>query len=918
MRGVNYPVIGISDKGDVKLMMPNRNYQFNGESVTEYPLLDVSNTGDTRLMMPTKHNWNNLSMRDKSNLMKIYIKHGITSLDEVRQHYNSFAAGGALPDHDPNNPYHYHSAQGEKIVITPEDWEANVGKPYFKETEQAVLAEQAAYPEPEYEVNPNFVRGLRGTYSFNMGYGYQNYRNFGSSLPQGYSFTDEGLIVDPQGNYYVQSGYRQSPRFTYNTDKPLKFIIRKGTPIEKNLTFYPINIEKKLKEPLPIDRVMNVNEELVKPIRQSSTQPKTAFKNTVKHKTTIPVRATPPQSKQYGNAKWNALSQKQKRAIWDVVGTAVTKQKYTGLRGAFNHEGYSVPVYSPSLSNEATEGYWSSNENQKIDNFIHSYKTWGDVIKAIGLKDDVKNLPDYRIYEPRATLVRPSNNYENNPKYKQSLNLLDSIFNAHENTNPLFRNLKHTKALGGYLFAHGGETDGSKEDKNKRKPDNPPTRTYDIPMVQPMVSTMDPMGGLGYQAVYFTEEQEKKRAAAEAEAQRREAERIARQPVLRADTRTQADRDRAARQAKQAEYNRLVNEQKDRLMSVGRPNTESQQAAILGMPYVAEAAKNYVQNFDPTAEIRNAMYFVPGVSNVMMAQDAKQAFDNNQTGAGVLNAAFALTPVFGLTPSFKSPLRYTKPANRIGDWTILDYGRNTNTTPVQSTTTPMLGTTNNLMLSSVERPTLSVRPTQGKTNFEPKTRGKINSINTPEQINLPEKFVDFVDKDGNVDAQRFFDFWKYIEKEYGPGYSNQSRIGHSNQSRIEHSLSVAKSAKELPLPKGVSRKDYVQAALLHDIGVAIEGHSKTHGPAGAKILKKIAGTQLSPEQYEAIEKHMDNASFGKGKDLLKAVEFADAARGETLAQALAFHPNLAKYQFEPFNFTGASAAEDFISDMKTD
>src|SRR5574344_2657385 len=786
MRGVNYPVIGISDKGDVKLMMPNRNYQFNGESVTEYPLLDVSNTGDTRLMMPTKHNWNNLSMRDKSNLMKIYIKHGITSLDEVRQHYNSFAAGGALPDHDPNNPYHYHSAQGEKIVITPEDWEANVGKPYFKETEQAVLAEQAAYPEPEYEVNPNFVRGLRGTYSDSMGYGYQNYRNFGSSLPQGYSFTDEGLIVDPQGNYYVQSGYRQSPRFTYNTDNPLKFIIRKGTPIEKNLTFYPINMEKKLKEPLPIDRVMNVNEELVKPIRQSSTQPKTAFKNTVKHKTTIPVRATPPQSKQYGNAKWNALSQKQKRAIWDFVGTAVTKQKYTGLRGAFNHEGYSVPVYSPSLSNEATEGYWSADENQKIDNFIHSYKTWGDVIKAIGLKDDVKNLPDYRIYEPRATLVRPSNNYESNPKYKQSLNLLDSIFNAHENTNPLFHNLKHTKALGGYLFAHGGETDGSKEDKNKRKPDNPPTRTYDIPMVQPMVSTMDPMGGLGYQAVYFTEEQEKKRAAAEAEAQRREAERIARQPVLRADTRTQADRDRAARQAKQAEYNRLVNEQKDRLMSVGRPNTESQQAAILGMPYVAEAAKNYVQNFDPTAEIRNAMYFVPGVSNVMMAQDAKQAFDNNQTGAGVLNAAFALTPVFGLTTSFKSPLRYTKPANRIGDWTILDYGHNTAATTVQeSSTASMLNMPSSLRLGSAERPSLSARPTQG-------------SIGTTNRLQLPEMTESF----RALENEAFgMDYLRSL-------YLNDGRISHQNPKTPKTQIYLPEYIKPQirPLIRGKKKK----------------------------------------------------------------------------------------------------------------
>jgi len=39
MQGVNYPVIGISDKGDTKLMMPNRNYQFKGKNVTEYPLI---------------------------------------------------------------------------------------------------------------------------------------------------------------------------------------------------------------------------------------------------------------------------------------------------------------------------------------------------------------------------------------------------------------------------------------------------------------------------------------------------------------------------------------------------------------------------------------------------------------------------------------------------------------------------------------------------------------------------------------------------------------------------------------------------------------------------------------------------------------------------------------------------------------
>ena len=38
MKGVNYPVLGISDTGDIKLMMPNKDYKFNGNKVTEYPI----------------------------------------------------------------------------------------------------------------------------------------------------------------------------------------------------------------------------------------------------------------------------------------------------------------------------------------------------------------------------------------------------------------------------------------------------------------------------------------------------------------------------------------------------------------------------------------------------------------------------------------------------------------------------------------------------------------------------------------------------------------------------------------------------------------------------------------------------------------------------------------------------------------
>jgi len=39
MEGVPYPVLGISDTGDTKMMKPNKKYKFKGSSVTEYPQL---------------------------------------------------------------------------------------------------------------------------------------------------------------------------------------------------------------------------------------------------------------------------------------------------------------------------------------------------------------------------------------------------------------------------------------------------------------------------------------------------------------------------------------------------------------------------------------------------------------------------------------------------------------------------------------------------------------------------------------------------------------------------------------------------------------------------------------------------------------------------------------------------------------
>lgn len=47
MKGVDYPVLGISDTGDTKYMLPNMDYLFDGNYVTEYPLHKFQRGGNT-------------------------------------------------------------------------------------------------------------------------------------------------------------------------------------------------------------------------------------------------------------------------------------------------------------------------------------------------------------------------------------------------------------------------------------------------------------------------------------------------------------------------------------------------------------------------------------------------------------------------------------------------------------------------------------------------------------------------------------------------------------------------------------------------------------------------------------------------------------------------------------------------------
>ena len=44
-----------------------------------------------------KDRWSQLSMSEKSDLMSLYIRNGISSLEEIKKHYNSFDKNNILP-----------------------------------------------------------------------------------------------------------------------------------------------------------------------------------------------------------------------------------------------------------------------------------------------------------------------------------------------------------------------------------------------------------------------------------------------------------------------------------------------------------------------------------------------------------------------------------------------------------------------------------------------------------------------------------------------------------------------------------------------------------------------------------------------------------------------------------------------------
>ena len=67
--------------------------------------------------------WNDLNMTQRNELIKLYLNNGISSLDKMKEHYNSYATGGSL-DEPPNNPpFVKRFLEGQKrAILTPEGY----------------------------------------------------------------------------------------------------------------------------------------------------------------------------------------------------------------------------------------------------------------------------------------------------------------------------------------------------------------------------------------------------------------------------------------------------------------------------------------------------------------------------------------------------------------------------------------------------------------------------------------------------------------------------------------------------------------------------------------------------------------------------------------------------------------------------
>jgi hypothetical protein len=163
-------------------------------------------------------------------------------------------------------------------------------------------------------------------------------------------------------------------------------------------------------------------------------------------------------------------------------------------------------------------------------------------------------------------------------------------------------------------------------------------------------------------------------------------------------------------------------------------------------------------------------------------------------------------------------------------------------------------------------------------------------VDSPESNYVVGKEI--VDDAGNLNIN-VDDLLEQIKAEYPYTLNPEDLINkgiNGSTDLSEHIQAVVRSAQTYPLPKGVSRKEFVTAALYHDLGKVFGDFG--HGTNSAIIASEL-NLPITRNTIKAISQHMNQQEyFETASQLEKALHAADVGRGMKYEALIEKYPYL--------------------------
>jgi hypothetical protein len=106
MKGVDYPVLGVSDIGDTKLMLPGQDYKFNGNNVTEFPMMQKGGKINKSRIIPKRISTGEI-MDSRQEAVNHLYRQGVMNPDTVLNYLNYMQDGTKVDDFTPREVNKY-------------------------------------------------------------------------------------------------------------------------------------------------------------------------------------------------------------------------------------------------------------------------------------------------------------------------------------------------------------------------------------------------------------------------------------------------------------------------------------------------------------------------------------------------------------------------------------------------------------------------------------------------------------------------------------------------------------------------------------------------------------------------------------------------------------------------------------------